>query len=932
MSVATVVVAMGLSGVFAGPSLADTGTWVVGGDGVSVSVPDIVIEGNAIHLEGTGWTDGTDNSDADGSWIGVKLGASGGVESNILTTEPASGQFVFPGSQTGTAAVWSGIIADDNGDFSADIPFPTPDNTNPALPTAWAPGTTHHLQLLTGSTKPDGDTPRSVYVTFTVSGENLTVTASSGGRGAPAGQVTITVSSGEGRFAVGETLTAKVDGVERAWAKGGGVTETGAIEPSSSLVFAPGELRAGIHSVEITGTQSGSVTMSVTVLPTAAFSGLTQGSAGTATLGNLPAGASVSSVALDGTDVVFSGLPVTADEAGAATVDYEIPADQALGSFPVVVTLSDGLSFTLSNQKISPDATVFGEEDFTVTSSTEELFQGLYQSAYSATENALFIAAAAGNGDTADGYIYKVDPETLKIITSVHVKDVTDDHGVSGQPPFGIGVDDVNGTVWVTNTRATSVAVYSEADLSLLQQFPSDLIGHPRDVIYDPVSDRVFASSASEGTNGDGYISVFDAKTFEKIDDVQTGPRVDFNPVSLALFDGTLVSPSLSSNKVAKIDTQTLAVSFLEIEGINIGGRGASGIAFDDAGERLYIASQNSDEVVVADATTGATIKEVPTGAGALNVAFDKENQLVYVTNFGGTTVTVLDADGNKVANLPIARANHASVDGQGNAFVVDKNADGNKLWKISYAKDTPEPDEDATPVPTADGNVFFADDWAQSIARTAMKLVGAEQVLVGDFNNDGVDTFAVRHGNTYTLLATNRSDSATVSVTVGDADALAVVGDFDGNGFDDLAVRDKESNRFEIHYNSNGVIADQAGDSVMFGRVDDVPLVGDWNGDGVDSLGVQRGATYFLDNALNGGSAENAFVYGRVGDRALVGDFDGDGQDTVAIERGNTVFVRNSLSGGVAEASIHFGRAGDALVVGDWFGTGTDQLAAYRH
>ena len=64
---ATVVVAMGLSGVFAGPSLADTGTWVVGGDGVSVSVPDIVIEGNAIHLEGTGWTDGTDNSDADGS-------------------------------------------------------------------------------------------------------------------------------------------------------------------------------------------------------------------------------------------------------------------------------------------------------------------------------------------------------------------------------------------------------------------------------------------------------------------------------------------------------------------------------------------------------------------------------------------------------------------------------------------------------------------------------------------------------------------------------------------------------------------------------------------------------------------------------------------------------------------------------------------------
>lgn len=72
---------------------------------------------------------------------------------------------------------------------------------------------------------------------------------------------------------------------------------------------------------------------------------------------------------------------------------------------------------------------------------------------------------------------------------------------------------------------------------------------------------------------------------------------------------------------------------------------------------------------------------------------------------------------------------------------MVDKNADGNKLWKISYAKDTPEPDEDATPVPTADGNVFFADDWAQSIARTAMKFVGAGAVLAGDFIIDAVWT-----------------------------------------------------------------------------------------------------------------------------------------------------------------------------------------------
>ena len=694
VSAAGIVAALGLTALASSPALADTGTWVVGAGGsATVSVADAVIEGNAIHLEGTGWTDGNDDSDADGSWIGVKLGAAGGVESDILTTEPASGKFVFPGTTSGTAAIWTGIIADDNGDFSVDIPFPTASNTSPALATAWAPGTTHHLQLLTGSVKPGGDTPRSVYVTFTVSAENLTVTAAAGGRGAPAGQVTITVASGDGRFAIGETLTVKVDGVEKAWSNGGTVTDTGAIAKSSTLVFAPGELRAGTHTVEITGSVSGTATKTVTVLPTVAFSALTQGAAGTATVGNLPNGASVTGLLLDGSDVSFSGLPVSAAADGSATVSYTIPANQALGTFPVTVTLADGSSFTLAGQKISPDATVSGEDGFTVISSDEELYQGLYQSAYSAEQKALFATASSGTGANEDGYLYKVDPDTLKVVASVHPKGLVDVDGVAGQAPYGVGVDDVNGTVWVTNTRTGAVAVYNAADLTLLKQYPAGSISHPRDAIYDPESDRVFVSSASEGTSGEGYIRVYDAKTFEQVADIQTGPRTVYSPMSLAVSGGVLVSPSLSSNKVIKVNTKTLEFDFLTIEGINVGGRGASGIAYDAAGNRLYIASQNSDEIVVADATTGATIAEVPTGGGALNVAFDPVHKLAYAANFGGATVTVLNADGTKVANLPIARANHVSVDGEGNAYVVDKNAAGNKVWKISVKGEEPGTD-----------------------------------------------------------------------------------------------------------------------------------------------------------------------------------------------------------------------------------------------
>ncbi|MGC3953192.1 MAG: Ig-like domain repeat protein [Propionicimonas sp.] len=696
ITAAMLAATLGASALATAPAFADTGTWLNGGNtGATISVADAVIAGDAIHLEGSGWLDNQADGDANGSWIAIKLGAATGVEAGPLTTEPAEGQFTFPGAGGGTPAIWSGVIADDDGDFSIDVPFPTAGNTKPALDPEWAPGTTHHLQLLTGSLKPGGDTPRSVYLTFTVSADTLNVTATAGGRGAPAGQVTINVSASAGRFAADEPLTAKVDGQSTPWTAGGTASATGALT-GTTIVYAPGTLAAGSHTVEITGPTTGTVSRTVTVLPTASYSALTQGAEGVLTLSNLPAGSSVKAVSFGDAEVTFSGLPAAVSD-GVATVPYTIAADTALGSYPVTVELTDpAVTFTLANQKISPDTRIFGEDGFALVSNGEDIFQGLYQSAYSASQDALFVTAASGTGANEDGYLYKLDPDTLQVIASVHPKDQTVG-GETGKAPYGVGVDDVNGKVWVTNTRTNTLAVYAAADLTLVKQFPTGTISHSRDAIYDPLSDRVFVSSASEGTNGDGYISVFDAKTLEEVTKLQTGPRTVYSPMSLAVDNGTLVSPSLSTNKVVKVDTTSLEFTFLEVEGINVGGRGASGIAYDAAANRIFVASQNSDEVVVANATTGATIKEVPTGAGALNVALDKVNHLAYVTNFGGSTVTVLDEDGTKVANLPIARANHASVDGQGNAYVVDKAA-GNQVWKISVVE-KPDPEPEPEPV-----------------------------------------------------------------------------------------------------------------------------------------------------------------------------------------------------------------------------------------
>ncbi|MFT4265124.1 MAG: hypothetical protein QM572_17205 [Nocardioides sp.] len=708
--------ALGLSALAASPAHAGSAVFTTGADtGATATISDYVFTGSAIHIDGTGWTKST----GVGSCIFVKLGSGSGSTGTALATKQttsAEGTGACAGQSPSSVDAWAAVPAAADGTLSADIPFPTSTNSNPAVTDSdWAAGTTHHLRVLTGL---DGSPARSAYLDFTVAAPATTPTIN---------QPTVTVSgtsvyaslTGSG-FPGGEKLTADLGSTALTFTSGSGssaVTASSYTVPASGTFSSvrlnlPSGTRAGTYAPVIHRSTSGAADypLSLTVNPTVAWSaGVKPGATGTLTLSNLPNGATVSSVKL-GDATVASGL--TANDSGVATATYTIASTTTPGQATLTIAQDAPAAIAYSvTTTVYPDETISGTGRFTVASDANDpaLYQGLYQSAYSETEDALFATAASGTGTSEDGYLYKLDPDTLALIKSVHPKDVTDVDGVAGRPVYGIGVDDVNGTVWVTNTRTTGVAVYRASDLTLLKQYPASTITHPRDAVYDPKTNVVFVSSASEGASGNGYISVFeggdndgDGTPYEKIKDVQTGPRSTFNPVSLSLDNGTLVSPSLSTNKVAVIDTATAATSAAAASGeldasvklIEIGahstagnGRGASGIAYDDEDHRIFVASQNDNAVFVADSITGELLKTVPTGQQALNVAYDSVHKLAYVTNFGGTSVTVLDTDGTKVAALPITRANHVTVTKEGVAYVVDKNSANsakNRAWKIT--------------------------------------------------------------------------------------------------------------------------------------------------------------------------------------------------------------------------------------------------------
>ncbi|MCD7921074.1 MAG: hypothetical protein LUG27_01245 [Clostridiales bacterium] len=229
------------------------------------------------------------------------------------------------------------------------------------------------------------------------------------------------------------------------------------------------------------------------------------------------------------------------------------------------------------------------------------------------------------------------------------------------------------------------------------------------------------------------------------------------------------------------------------------------------------------------------------------------------------------------------------------------------------------------TLVARRNGNVYyFSSSITDPDADVTMVTYGRQndEVLIGDWDGDGVDTLAVRrNGNTYYFSNSVSDPNADVIVvTFGRAGDEVLVGDWNGDGIDTLAVR-RNGNTY---YFSNSITDPNAAViQTTYGRAVDEVYVGDWDGDGIDTLAVRRdGNVYYFSNSV---SDPNAAViqttYGRTVDEVLVGDWNGDGIDTLAVRRnGNVYYFSNSVSDPDADVlQTTYGRAADEVYAGKW-------------
>lgn len=85
----------------------------------------------------------------------------------------------------------------------------------------------------------------------------------------------------------------------------------------------------------------------------------------------------------------------------------------------------------------------------------------------------------------------------------------------------------------------------------------------------------------------------------------------------------------------------------------------------------------------------------------------------------------------------------------------------------------------------------YVSNNWTATVAEHMFSYGRAgDQVLVGDWDGDGVDTFAVRRGNTIYVKNSLTPGAADRVLTYGRVSDTLYIGDWDGDGIDTPAVR----------------------------------------------------------------------------------------------------------------------------------------------
>ena len=372
---------------------------------------------------------------------------------------------------------------------------------------------------------------------------------------------------------------------------------------------------------------------------------------------------------------------VTATAGDNSEVKQVTPETREFQGYPATATKTKAAD----NNATTPSTEAHRTVD--ANGSVANIIQGLpgqFQVGYSKKNHKLFVPTVGARGGLASS-LARVDADTLKTEAFAELPVKKNDKGQYGYTSaYGVTVDDVDGTVWVTNTTDNSVAVYDQQTLKLIwsnegvKKDDPNWIEHPRSVLVDHESGKAFVT-------GRFFVSAIDLKTkqVEKIQ-LEGAPDGGTRYISMNLFldGGKLYVPERTGGKLFVVDTKTFKVE----KTIQTQGEDStvevrpSDVAVDHSLNEIYVSSQGvkgvNSGISVYDLTTGEFKKFVKFGTQALALEHDEDRDLVYVTDFGTGKVAVFDGRADEVigeVEMNGAAANDVTLLKDGSVLVLDK-------------------------------------------------------------------------------------------------------------------------------------------------------------------------------------------------------------------------------------------------------------------
>ena len=369
------------------------------------------------------------------------------------------------------------------------------------------------------------------------------------------------------------------------------------------------------------------------------------------------------------------------------------------------------------------------------SASVAQITQGLpgqYQVAYSKATNKIWMVGVGARGDLAST-IARVNADTLQIEEVAALPFELDKNGEFGYvSAYGITVDDVSGTVWVTNTTDNSLSVFDQNTMEQIwtnhgiAESDPNWIEHPRSVLVDHNSGKVFVT-------GRYYVSAIDMKTFEVTKlQLEGAPNGGTRYVGMNMtVDGDkLYVPERTGGKVFVINTHTFKTEQViqtRAEDSTVEVR-PSDVTIDHSENEIYVSSQGvngvNSGISVYDLTTGEFKKFVKFGTQALSMENDEARDLVYVTDFGTGKIAIFDAKTDRVigeVEMNGGKANDLTIAEDGSVIAVDKQDIANTTAAVPYVLNAKTGDGSLTDTYTSKATV---DRNGKAVPSSQQKLV----------------------------------------------------------------------------------------------------------------------------------------------------------------------------------------------------------------